>query len=121
MPGIDYRQLRRQITMREVLDLIGFQPTSRHGPQLRGSCPIPGCRATSDRSFSVHLTRRVYRCFACHSHGNVLDLWAAVRGLPTYAAALNLCQVTKLRPPSLRPSRPTSTPNVPSRALLRNR
>jgi DNA primase len=121
MPGIDYPQLRRQITMREVLGRIGFQPTSRRGPQLRGPCPIPGCRSASDRSFSVHLARQVYHCFTCRGHGNALDLWAAVRGLPIYQAALDLCRITKLQPPSL-PSRLILVPRaVPSRALLRNR
>jgi len=122
MPGIDYRELRRQITMREVLDLIGFQPTSRRGPQLRGPCPIPGCRSASDRAFSIHLARQVYHCFACRSRGNALDLWAALRGLPTYAAALDLCQVTKLDLPSLPSSRPIlALRGVPSRAPSRNR
>lgn len=122
MPGIDYRELRRQITMREVLDLIGFQPICQRGPQLRGPCPIPDCRSASDRSLSVHLARQVYHCFACRSHGNALDLWAAVRGLPTYEAALNLCQVTKLTPPSLSsPRRISPLRGVPSRAPSRNR
>ena len=105
MPGIDYRELRRQITMREVLDLIGFQPTSRRGPQLRGPCPISGCRSASDSSFSVHLARQVYHCFACHSHGNTLDLWAAVCGLPIYQAAMDLWHVTKHGIASRAPSR----------------
>ena len=105
MPGIDYPELRRQITMREVLDLIGFQPTSHRGPQLRGPCLIPSCPSTSDRSFSVHLTRQVYHCFACRSRGNALDLWAAVRGLPTYQAAVDLWHVTKCSIASRVPSR----------------
>jgi DNA primase len=122
MPGIDYHQLRQQIAMCEVLDLIGFQPTSRHGPQLRGPCPIPACNSASDRSFSVHLTRQVYHCFACRSRGNPLDLWAAVRGLPIYQAALDLCHVTHLDPPRLLASRliPTRCA-VPSHASSRNR
>ena len=41
MPGIDYHQLRQQIRMRQVLDLIGFQATWRRGPQLRGRAPSP--------------------------------------------------------------------------------
>ncbi len=125
MPRIDYQQLRRQITMREVLDRIDFQPTSRHGPQLRGRCPIPGCHSTSDRSFSVHLGRQVYQCFACHSHGNVLDLWAAVRGLSFTHAALDLCRITNTAPPWVPAAllmRPTRQPRcVPFRASSRNR
>ena len=125
MPGIDYRQLRRQITMSRVLDLLGFQATWRHGPQLRGPCPLPGCRSTSRRPFSVHLARQIYHCFACRSHGNPLDLWAAVRSLPLYDAAPDLCQATQHAPPWL----PTSHPipaldrscRVASRAPSRNR
>jgi DNA primase len=125
MPGIDYRELRRRITMREVLDLIDFQPASRHGDQLRGPCPIPGCRRTSERAFSVHLTRHVYRCFTCHSHGNALDLWAVVRGLSLHHAALDLCHILSVDPPWL-----AASPLIPilgqpravaSRAPARNR
>ena len=105
MPDIDYHELRQQITMRKVLDLLSFQPTSRRGPQLRGPCPLPGCPATSDRSFSVHLARQVYQCFACGSHGNALDLWAAACSLNTYQAAMDLCHLTKRGVPSRAPSR----------------
>ena len=122
MPGIDYHQLRQQITMREVLDLVGFQPTSRHGSQLRGRCPIPGCSSASHDSFSVHLAQQVYHCFACRSRGNALDLWAAVRGLPIYRAALDLCHVTNLDPPRLPAILLIPTlRDVPSRDSSRNR
>lgn len=125
MPGIDYHRLRQQITMGRVLDLIGFQPVWRHSPQLRGSCPIPGCDSASDRSFSVHLARQVYHCFACCSHGNALDLWAAVCGLPLHDAALALCQTVDIILPwlpicDLIPTPRRSRP-VASRAPSRNR
>ena len=124
MPGIDYHQLRQQIRMRQVLDLIGFQATWRRGPQLRGRCPIPGCRSTSGRSFSVHLTRQVYHCFACRSCGNVLDLWAAIYTLSIHQAAVDLCRVTNLDPPWLTTVSRISTacrlPDVPFRAPSRN-
>ena len=119
MSGIDYRELRRQITMREVLDLIGFRPASRHGDQLRGPCPIPNCRRTSDRSFSVHLTRHVYRCFACHSHGNALDLWTVMHGLSLHDAASDLCHALNLHLPFMAP--PRRLRSVASRAPSRNR
>jgi hypothetical protein len=65
---------------------------------------VPGCSSTSDRCFSVHLARQVYRCFACRSHGNALDLWAAARRLDTYRAAINLCRATRRGIPSRAPS-----------------
>jgi len=125
MPGIDYQRLRQQVTMRQVLDLIGFQATSRQGPQLRGTCPVPSCRSISGRSFSVHLTRQVYHCFACHSCGNALDLWAAVYGLSIHQAAVDLCRMANLDPPRLTASSTLSTRwqlrEVPFRAPSPNR
>ena len=125
MPGIDYRQLRQQITMVQVLYLLGYQPSWQRGPQLRGSCPIPDCGSTSPRVFSVHLTRQIYHCFACSSHGNPLDLWAAVRQLPLHDAALDLCRAAHLVPPwlpisQITPAKRQSHP-VASRAPSRNR
>ena len=124
MPGIDYHQVRLQVSMTRVLDLIGFQATRRRGAQLRGPCPIPGCRSTSRRAFSVHLTRQIYHCFACNSHGNPLDLWAAVRRLPLHAAAIDLCRIAGLPLPWLPPSSTISTAirpqPVPFRAPSRN-
>lgn len=40
MPGIDYRQLRADITMAEVLELLGFVVVERRGHQVRGQCPF---------------------------------------------------------------------------------
>jgi DNA primase len=118
MPGIDYSQLRRQITMRAVLDLVGFRATWRRGSQLRGPCPILGCRCTSGQSFSVHLARQIYHCFACRSHGNALDLWAAVRGLTLHHASLDLCHFLGLDPPWLPATRFTSPSCQPRHVAL---
>ena len=122
MPGINYRQLQQQVSMTQVLGLLGFQATCRRGDRLRGPCPIPGCRSASPRAFSVHLTRQVYRCFACGSQGNSLDLWAATRRLPLHSAALDLCRATALAPPPLShpPSSPRPSCRVASRAPSRN-
>ena len=34
MPGVDFNVLRAEITMEQVLNQLGFQPTSRSGNQL---------------------------------------------------------------------------------------
>lgn len=109
MSGIDYRHLRASISMRMVLALLGYEPTRIRGPQWRGPCPLHGDDAATAGSprrraatcFSVHLDQQAYRCFACGSQGNQLDLWAAARRLPLHAAALDLCQTTQLPPPTL--------------------
>ena len=119
MLRIDYRRLRTLVSMADVLRLLRFQPTWRRGAQLRGPCPVPGCRSTK-RTFSVHLTKQVYRCFACGSHGNPLDLWVAVRCLPLHQAALDLCRTISLSPPWLANTRPTSTPRPTRRVPIRD-
>jgi DNA primase len=116
MPGIDYRRLRARISMRDVLTLLGFQPTRVRGAQVRGPCPLHGESqhptslgrhgGRASASFSAHLEKHIYRCFVCGAHGNQLDLWAAAQRLPLHAAALNLCQAAQLDPPGLNDSNP---------------
>ena len=107
MPGIDFRQVRAQISMQHVLDLLAFVPTARSGFRLRGPCPIHGSRFPRSRVFSVSLHHSRYRCFKCHSAGTQLGLWPAVHGLSIHAAAKDLCRRLGLSVPWL-PSRRTS-------------
>ena len=78
--------------MKQVLDQLGFEATSRSGNQVRGPCPIHGSSLRS-RAFSVNLRSGRYYCHKCHSHGNQLELWAAANNLRMYAAAVDLCRV----------------------------
>ncbi len=85
---VDYRALRRQISMERVLELIEYRPTSRRGWQLRGPCPFHA--STNRRCFSVHLTKGLFHCFQCGAHGNQLDLWSQLHHLSIHDAALDL-------------------------------
>ncbi len=89
MPAIDLRAARAQVRLAEVLDLAGFTPTARRGPQLRGPCPVHRSRGAASRSLAAHPGKGVGHCFACGAGGNVLDLWAAVTQQALYAAALD--------------------------------
>jgi DNA primase len=106
MPGIDFALLRRQVPLIQVLDLLGFRPTTRHGPQVRGPCPLHVSRSPRSRSFAAHLQRHCWRCFRCGAGGNALDLYAAATRLPLYEAAPELCRRLGLTPPWLTLSRP---------------
>jgi DNA primase len=115
MPSIDYRELRRRISMAEVLQLLGFQPIKVRGAQLRGHCPVHGRSAAVGRPkrthrppFSVNLHKQAYQCFECGSKGNALKLWASVHKLPLHPAAFDLCQTLGITPPLL-PTRHGST------------
>ena len=90
MSGIDFRQARARVRLREVLDLLGFTPRSRWGNQLRGPCPVHRSRTRNSRSFAAHLGRDVWHCFSCHARGNALDLWVAVTHQDIHAAVVDL-------------------------------
>jgi DNA primase len=93
MPGVDFRRLRADITMEQVLHLLRFEPVTRTGPQWYGRCPFHASTSRrSRRSFSVNVALGRYYCHRCHRHGNQLDLWVAATHLPLYQAAIDLCQ-----------------------------
>ncbi len=92
MPAIDLAQLRSQVSMEQVLTLLGFVPSRRHGDWLRGPCPVHRSRQPHSRVFWVDLATHRYRCFQCHSAGRQLDLWAAANRLPIHDAAEDLCR-----------------------------
>jgi DNA primase len=92
MPGVDFERIRAAVTMEQVLNLLGFEPSSRSGSQWYGSCPVPDCVAgRRRRGFSVNVALGRYYCHRCGSHGNQLELWAAVTKQPLHRAAVDLC------------------------------
>ena len=104
MAGIDYRALRRQLRLGSVLALLGVEPGSRRGNQVRGPCPVHGSSSPHNRSFSAHLGRSIWRCFVCGASGNALDLWQRVRGQDLYPALLELYRQLGRTPPWLPPT-----------------
>ena len=97
---IDYRELKRQIRLLDLLTRIGWKSIEGRGEQLRGPCPLPACssqtstpRPANDRALSINTGKNVYRCFHCRSSGNALDFWRTYRATNLYAAAAELCQI----------------------------
>ena len=107
MPAIDYRRARAQLRLVRVLELIGYQPRRRHGPQWRGPCPLHGSRSATSCVFSVHLGKNLFHCFRCGAGGNALDLWAALQKLPLHAAVVDLCRRLHEPVPWLNDARPS--------------
>ncbi len=62
MPGVDFDVVRREITMQQVLDEIGFEVTHQEGGQLRGPCLVHGSTPKTSRVFSVNLSTQRYYC-----------------------------------------------------------
>jgi transposase len=101
---IDFAHLRSQVTIEQVLKHLGLfdqlRRTAGSRSQYRGTCPIHVSDGKRRRSFSVNLDKQAFRCFypECGAQGNVLDLWAAVRGLPLRQAGLDLMDTFHLSP-----------------------
>ena len=91
MPGIDFDRLRREITMEQVLTLLGFEPSQRTGEQWYGACPVHDSTSDRARHFSVNVAIRRYHCHKCHSQGNQLELWAAFTKTKLHPAMIDLC------------------------------
>ena len=101
LPGrsVDYRYLREQLSMAEVLRLLNY-PQAMTGPgrQARGPCPLHDDKRHR-ATFSVNLEKGIFQCFArqCQARGNALDLWAKVTGQTIHQAALDLADKLQLK------------------------
>jgi hypothetical protein len=107
MPGIDFDRLRTEITMQQVLQLLGFEASRCRGEQWYGHCPLPACPPSRRPCFSVNVAMGRYYCHRCRRHGHQLELWAAATGLPLYRAAIDLCAALAREVP-WNPRRPTT-------------
>jgi DNA primase len=110
--ALDYRAIREQISIRQVLALVGYRPARQRGPQWRGPCPIcqAGLAPAREHRFSVHVDRSIFRCFRCHLRGNQLDLWSQFRGLPLKPATVDLCHRLGIEPIRLNNPQPRTRP-----------
>ena len=106
MSQLNYPAIRRQISIRRVLELLHYQPTLQRGPQWRGPCPICCDDSLNEPCFSVHVGRDLFRCFRCQRSGNQLDLWAYLSGRSIYPATLQLCRHLNIEPIPLRNPQP---------------
>lgn len=110
MPAwIDFKELRAQLDARAVLRLYNIQVHTK-GDQATGLCPLPTHPTRTDGSkrtpsFSINLTRGVWRCFGCKQSGNLIDLACCCDGLdPTNGTdvrktALKLREAFNLKQP----------------------
>jgi DNA primase len=91
MPGIDFNRLRHEITMEQVLDLLGFEGIRRRADQWYGYCPLHESEPKHRRTFSVNVAMNCYYCHKCRSRGDQFKLWAEAIKMPLHPAVIDLC------------------------------
>ncbi len=119
MCGVDFEAVKQQITIYGALKLLGWEWSHIKGHQARGPCPVHGSGSTKSRSLAVDLLHGSWYCHSCKRGGSVIDLWAAVHGLPIYEAAVALCHAVGLPVPFL-PRRSSRLPVPFVRTVKRN-
>lgn len=91
-PFVDFRAIRAQITMEQVLEHYGVLGTfKRSGSRLSGPCPIHG--GSNPSQFRVDTDKNLWNCFSeCKHGGNVLDFIAKKEDVSIHEAALKACE-----------------------------
>jgi hypothetical protein len=88
---VDFKVVKKAVTMQMVLDRYGITNLNLMGDELRGPCPIHKGSAKS-KNFSVNVHKNAFQCFSkdCKARGNVLDFVAAMEHCEVRDAAIKL-------------------------------
>jgi DNA primase len=85
----------------------------RRGSDYWAGCPF---HAEKTGSFSVNDAKGFYFCFSCNAHGDILDWWQAIDGLPLSAAIERLKAEAGSAPPWREAARSTKADDAEARA-----
>jgi len=97
---LNFAQLREQVSMSQVLELLDWKPTRNSRGTSRGRCPL-NCTAKDDSSFALNEAKKAFCCHRCGAQGNALDLWATTQNLTLLDAAWELIERLGIEPPVL--------------------
>jgi DNA primase len=90
---IDFRYVREHADFAKVLSSYGIaleRDGTRPG-QYKGLCPF---HDDARPSLKVNLERKIFNCFACEEHGNVLDFVMKMDGVDIRAAAMTIADLS---------------------------
>ena len=103
MPTIDFAAVKQQITIHQVLNLIGWEATLIKQGERRGPCPLCSSHSNS-RVFQVK--GDWWHCYGkCKRGGDQLELYASATSLPLYDATKALCFLFGVPLPIISPFR----------------
>jgi len=89
---VDFREVKRQVPIRDVLARYQFLERLRDKGQGRLVGPCPLHDGKNPNSFHVNTDKNVYNCFSSCGGGNILDLVMKVEGCSLREAGLKLAE-----------------------------
>lgn len=88
---IDFVELKEKVCIEQVIELLQLN-LKKSGKQLRGCCPIHD--GTDTKEFVVTPEKGLFYCFKCKEGGDLIKLYAAVKGMEQKIAAVEIAQQT---------------------------
>src|SRR5262245_48046419 len=85
---LDFRSIKREATLKAVLQHYGVNLRRSGKDQYRGRCPIHCGEGVE--AFHANVARNIFHCFACGAGGTVLDFVAAMQRCSLYEAGEKL-------------------------------
>ena len=118
-PSIDFKQLKEDIRIEDLINYFGLEFKSRKHYQLQGNCPFPDHGGNRNSlSFGIDTEKDIYNCPThCGSGVGCIDFYCAMKSLDrnreAYKAALELQSIFKNGAP-VRKSIANTTQNQPT-------
>ena len=78
MSSVDLKAVDKACKLADVLRLLDWAPTQRHGRTSRGVCPLRGCQSRHNMPFSVK--GEEWYCHTCREGGGPLRLYCRFTG-----------------------------------------
>ncbi|QEG35900.1 DNA primase [Bythopirellula goksoeyrii] len=79
---IDFKALKAQISIIDLLELFEWQAIKARGDEVRGPCPVHGSSSPTSTIFAVSTSKNAWKCRKCEAGGNQLDLAAHYFDIP---------------------------------------
>ncbi|MCG8357074.1 MAG: CHC2 zinc finger domain-containing protein [Kiloniellales bacterium] len=108
---VDIKYVREHADFAAVLAHYGVA-LKGDGPQRSALCPFHRERKGS---FKVNLERRLFNCFGCDAHGNVIDFVMQSDDVDAREAAITVAEICDIPTAPPKGEKPAREPRVPSR------
>jgi len=119
---INFKELAARLEIEQVASELALH-LKKSARELRGPCPV--CNTDDDRALAIMPDTQSFRCYATRQSGDVIALYAHIKGLRMYQAAKELSAqfptanaAARSTPPKKPEGRKQPTPNFDPKAFV---